>query len=80
MNTYILHEINWSRDKEPQCLDQVRARTPKGAARQVKRKLLYFETHESHGKSFTCNDNQWLVWGTGANFVVWLELIPDAKK
>jgi hypothetical protein len=80
MNVYLLFEKHQAYAEPPRCLGYVRARTPEGAAGQVGRKLLHFQTHESLGMSFTCKENQWLVWGTGGHYIIWLEEIPKVEK
>lgn len=78
MNVYLLYCIDWATSEE-RCDGWVRARTPEGAAKKLNR-VIYGKTHNCHGKRFDCTENQWLVWGTGAYVVYWIELIPRAPR
>jgi hypothetical protein len=79
MNLYLLFEKHQAYTDPPRCLGYVRAKTLELASKRLRRPIIG-KHHNCHGCEFTCNDNQWLVWGTGGYNVVWLELVPKAQK
>lgn len=66
MRIYILFSLNWSTEKSPNNLGYIRASTENRASEAIGRGIIG-KHHTSHGQTFNCNKNQWLVWGTGGS-------------